>query len=45
MRSSFFDVLRKKRLTQEELEELQAEADAAKEKKRRREKRGRILHF
>ena len=40
MRSSFFDILRKKRLTQEELEELQAEADAAKEKKRKRTQSG-----
>ena len=40
MRSSFFDILRKKRLTQKELEELQAEADAAKEKKRKRGQSG-----
>mgnify|MGYP003152526988 CR=1 FL=1 len=40
MRSSFFDVLRKKRLSQKELEELQAEADAAREKKRKRTQSG-----
>jgi hypothetical protein len=40
MRSSFFDILRKKRLTQKELEELQAETDAAKRKKRKRTQSG-----
>ena len=45
MESSFFDILRKKRFTQKELEELQAEADKAKEKREKEAKaeKGSIL--